>query len=512
MKNLNTVNSSRSATLGRWTGYLSLATAIQLMAVQPLLAKPEERAITDTGVTSAVKSDLQFAKDVSENSLHVKTSQGIVTLSGMTSNLRAKDRAAQIAECIRGVRGVIDEITVNPMSRPDEAIRRDILLALLQYPATETYRIDVSVRDGTANLSGKVGTWAESKLAAKIAEGVKGLKAVNNDLVIAYTNPHTDSEINSEIAARIKWDAWLAGDSIKADVHEGKVTLTGKVGSLLEKSRAFDDAWVRGTENVNDSKLQVDPAVAKLTDRKELSNVKTADQLKRAVLAAFKYDPRLKGSSPDVVVEDGIVVLTGKVTHLRAREIAEQDARNTVGVLTVDNQLMIDAGANLPGDGVSQKALKAAIAWDPMLEGSHIEGAVIDHVAYLSGTVESPHLRAEAQNVAAGIKGVVEVRNHLDVEPRIAVWSDDWPNMVPETFGQTHLKSDDEIKAEVEKALFWSPFVHRYDLNVSVDGSVVMLTGKVGSWIGYEEAYQDARKSGATSIVDKVHVAQGAWF
>ena len=43
--------------------------------------------------------------------------------------------------------GVIDQITVTPEVRSDEDIRKAILSALLNDPATESYQVTASVRD-----------------------------------------------------------------------------------------------------------------------------------------------------------------------------------------------------------------------------------------------------------------------------------------------------------------------------------------------------------------------------
>ena len=99
------------------------------------------------------------------------------------------------------MRGVIDRITVTPVSRPDEDIRKDILTALLQDPATESYQVPVSVQDAVVTLTGSVGSYAEKQLAARIAKGVKGVKEVRNDVTINYLakTPMTCSWIFSSI-------------------------------------------------------------------------------------------------------------------------------------------------------------------------------------------------------------------------------------------------------------------------------------------------------------------------
>ena len=49
------------------------------------------------------------------------------------------------------------------------------------------------------------------------------------------------------------------------------------------------------------------------------------------------------------------------------------------------------------------------------------------------------------------------------------------------------------------------------DIKVAVDGGVATLTGTVGTWIGWGEADKDARRSGATTVLNRVKVKEGTW-
>ncbi len=512
MKSLTSFKWNYPAGRGRGFCLLLLVVGACGLLVQPLAAATPNRTITDAGITAAVASDLHLAKSSAAGSVVVSTSQGIVTLAGTSDNLLARDRAVKVAESVRGVRSVVDQIKVTPVTRPDEDIRKDVLQALQQDPATEAYQVIVSVNAGTATLTGSVSSWAESQLATRIAKGVKGLQAVHNDLSIDYVDKRTDAEITADAQDRLRRDIWLAGDPIHLQVKQGKVTLTGSVGSVLEKSRAFGDAWVSGVLAVADTGLQVDPALAKAADRKAQANLLTDDQIKQAVQAAFRYDPRLTKSHPDVMVEDGAVILFGQVSHLKAISAAVEDARNTVGVSAVDNRLELSPPGNLPSDAETEKAVRAALGWDPLLSDAQIEVGVVRHVAYLSGRVNNSFEKMEAQDVTSRVKGVILVRNHLEFATDVLLWNYDWPYYGNVMLSPAPLKSDDQIKKDIERAFFWSPFVHRNDITVTVDGGVARLSGTVGSWVGYQEAYQDAVKSGAPTIINRLRVKRGAWF
>ena len=245
----------------------------------------------------------------------------------------------------------------------------------------------------------------------------------------------------------------------------------------------------------------------------------------KALQAAIRLDPRVSAFSPDVTVEGGVAILGGVVGNLKAKTAAEQDAYNVVGVMQVTNLLKVGPKGR-PTDVEMEKQLKAALSWDPLLDGSSIDVAVINRVAYLSGAVDFSVQKAEAQDVASRINGMTLTRNHLKLEPEFSMFYYDWPyysyyswpyGYQPpyydyETFGPQAYLGDDEIKEQIEDGFFWSPFVDSHDITVTVHGGVATLTGTVGSWIGYGEADKDAHKSGATAVRNQLKVKKAAWL
>ena len=493
---------------------LVVAAGLQTAVLPPLQAATPETRITDSGIKAAFLRELVLQKGGSRNEVEVSTRQGIVTLSGSVDDLLAKDRLVKLAESIRGVLGVIDLTTVTPVSRSDEDLRKDIQTALRQDPATESYSVNVSVQSAVVTLTGSVGYYPEKQLATRLAHGVKGVKEVRNQVSIDYLGKRTDPAIAADVNARLRWDIWVSGGRINSTVTDGKVTLSGTIGSAIGRSRAFDDVWVNGVISVDDSGLKIDPSARHEVSRELKSAARSNSVVKHAILAAFRLDPRVAIFSPDVNVEDGVVVLDGTVGNLKARSAAEQDAKNIVSVSRVVNLLTVRLTA-WPSDADMQNQLKAAVLRDSLLARSAIDVAVIHRVAYLSGAVDSFYQKSEARDVASRIKGMVEVRNHLRVEPDFAAGINQWPNYFSEDEPlatssatmepESHL-SDAQVKKDIENSLFWSPFVDRDAIKVTVDGSVATLTGSVGTWIGYEEADQDAHKGGAAAVCNRLEV------
>jgi len=533
MKTVNFKKWPHRAAIGRWSAILLLAVGIQILALARLQAETKKNQIADRDITSAVEHGFTLEKGVLLNDVDVSTSQGIVTLSDSVDNLLAKERAVKIAESIRGVRGVIDVITVRPVPRSEDDIRKDILTALRQDPATEFYQVAVSVQDQVARLTGSVGSYAEKQLAAQIAKGITGIKEVRNDVTINYVSKRTDREIAADVKARLQWDIWINGELINAVAKDGRVTLTGTIGSAISKSRAYDDAWVNGVTSVDDSGIKIEPRGGNAAHREHVYTNRSDSEIKQAVQADLRLDPRVSAFSPDVTVEDGVVRLGGTVGNLKARSSAEWDAESIVGVVRVENFLKVRPKER-PTDAEVEKQLKAALLSDSLLDRSTMDVAVRNRVATLSGAVDSNFLKAEAQDVASRTKGVLSVRNHLKVEPESSnhYYDDDRSSYYPYggyypyygwpfnqssryeggMYGASLFLSDEQIKTRIENGFFLSPFVDSDDIKVTVHEGVVTLTGAVGTRIGWGEVDKDAFEGGATKVLNQVVIKHSAWW
>ena len=75
---------------------------------------------------------------------------------------------------------------------------------------------------------------------------------------VSYYGPHyyqikrSDEDIRADIHRALMFDTWVNAGKIDVDIKNGVVTLTGTVGSIVEKRAAGDDAWdVPGVLDVN---------------------------------------------------------------------------------------------------------------------------------------------------------------------------------------------------------------------------------------------------------------------
>ena len=70
--------------------------------------------IDDTAITSSIKAKFVENKQVDASSISVETLNGTVMLSGFAKNATEKDTAESIAEKVKGVKSVKNQIIVRP--------------------------------------------------------------------------------------------------------------------------------------------------------------------------------------------------------------------------------------------------------------------------------------------------------------------------------------------------------------------------------------------------------------
>ena len=164
----------------------------------------------------------------------------------------------------------------------DASITAGVKSELLADERTEGFDINVDTKDGHVTLRGGADTLADKLAATELARKVKGVKSVDNDIVVAADGSERRQEANTATASgEVREAAEEAGDEV-------------------------NDAWITG-------------------------------KVKSQLLAHDKTP----GLNIDVDTENRIVSLKGKVPSLAARSEAIRIARSTKGVHGVDADELI---------------------------------------------------------------------------------------------------------------------------------------------------------------------------
>jgi osmotically-inducible protein OsmY len=125
------------------------------------------------------------------DAIGVKVENGAVTLSGHSHDYPNKDSALALAATMSGVKDVVDDIEVDPVSEFDWGVRLAVARSVYSYPALNKYAIDpakpirISVQNGNVALYGTVDSQADKDAAYLRASTVPNVFSVKNYLQVA---------------------------------------------------------------------------------------------------------------------------------------------------------------------------------------------------------------------------------------------------------------------------------------------------------------------------------------
>lgn len=139
----------------------------------------------DADVARAVRQAMEWDVFVPADRIQSSVSDGWVTLSGTVERLLDRDEAERCISGLKGVAGVINEISIVPPEVEERLIRLIIEEALERRADREAGHIGVEVCGGTVVLTGEVRSMAERRAILGAAGHAPGVYAVDDRLVVA---------------------------------------------------------------------------------------------------------------------------------------------------------------------------------------------------------------------------------------------------------------------------------------------------------------------------------------
>lgn len=135
------------------------------------------------------------------NAITFSVQNGVVTLGGHARTDVDKDSALALVSTYPGVKDVIGEIEVDPVSIMDDQTRMEVARAVYGYPSLNRYAIDpakpirISVQNGNVELYGTVDSQSDKDTAFLRANGVPGVFTVKNYLQVANQPSETRKQV-----------------------------------------------------------------------------------------------------------------------------------------------------------------------------------------------------------------------------------------------------------------------------------------------------------------------------
>ncbi|HDY93847.1 BON domain-containing protein [Pseudoalteromonas sp. AS84] len=163
----------------------------------------------------------------------------------------------------------------------------------------------------------------------------------------SWENESKDAWIDGKAETVLLMNTNLNNFDINTDVKNGKVVLTGKVNSELDKELA--EELVLSLDGVSDVENSL--TVVKSMDTKDRSkdmmddddNDLTDAKITTVITTRFLFDSEVGGTDIDVDTDNGIVTLNGSVESEAEKQLAVKIAKNAEDVRDVVDKLSITA-------------------------------------------------------------------------------------------------------------------------------------------------------------------------
>jgi osmotically-inducible protein OsmY len=139
---------------------------------------------TDTDIAQTAVAALKWSSSVPEDHVTVTVADGWLTLNGALDWQYQKDAAARAVRDLVGVKGVTNNILLQPPRVATADVREKIEEAFKRSAELDARRITVTAENGSVILSGNVHTWAERQEAERAAWAAPGVKQVQDRLAV----------------------------------------------------------------------------------------------------------------------------------------------------------------------------------------------------------------------------------------------------------------------------------------------------------------------------------------
>jgi hyperosmotically inducible periplasmic protein len=158
-------------------------------------SEPAEQS--DAWIALKIHSELLVHANVSATSTKVDVNNGVVLLTGTVDNQAQKDLTEAYVKDVSGVKSITNDLVVKESSSPestigetmdDASITSQVKYALLTHRSTSAIKTKVTTKDGVVMVSGDADSDAEKDLVGKLASGIRGVKSVDNEMVVRATN------------------------------------------------------------------------------------------------------------------------------------------------------------------------------------------------------------------------------------------------------------------------------------------------------------------------------------
>lgn len=196
--------------------------------------------------------------------------------------------------------------------------------------------------------------------------------------------------------------------------------------------------------------------------------MKPDSALQSDVLAELKWWPELNETHIAVTTKDGVVTLSGNVSHYAEKLSAERAAKGVYGVRGLANDIHVEIpGTHKRDDADIAEAALNALKWDYAVPNDKVQVIVTHGWVTLEGQLDWQYQKDAAGAAVRKLMGVSMVSNNVSI-------------LAPHAFV--------DVQDKIEAAFKRNAELDARRIHVSTVDGHVTLSGSVSTWAEKDEA------------------------
>lgn len=213
----------------------------------------------------------------------------------------------------------------------------------------------------------------------------------------------TDTQLQSDVMAELRWDPSFNSAEIGVEVKNGVVTLSGHVDKYAEKWAV--ERAAQKVAGVKALAVELDVTLPGSSNRNDSDIARTAENV-------LEWTTNWPKDHVKVMVENGWVTLSGEVDYEYQRQLVSSSVRHLMGVIGVSNQVTIKS--KLTSETVKAD-IEAALKRRALTDAQEIMVTVNGSKVTLTGVVHSWSERDMVSDSVWNTPGVTDVNDNISV-------------------------------------------------------------------------------------------------
>jgi osmotically-inducible protein OsmY len=154
---------------------------------------PALKEHSDAWIALKLHTQLLVRSNVSNANTTIDVKDGVVTLTGTAKSQAQKELTGEYAKDIDWVKSVKNDIVVREQpvvaetageKIDDASITSQVKYALFTHRSTSALKTKITTTDGVVMITGVAANDAEKALVGKLAESIRGVKSVDNNMTV----------------------------------------------------------------------------------------------------------------------------------------------------------------------------------------------------------------------------------------------------------------------------------------------------------------------------------------